>query len=459
MDAPARSVGESKQRAEQSLVERNIVLPAQRFIHTETIGAAVLLLAAAIALAWANSPWSDSYARLWEDTHLSFDLGFLAIDESLRHWVNDGLMTIFFFVVGLEVKRELADGELSTLRRAALPLIAALGGMIVPAAIYFAFNYGGDGADGWGVPMATDIAFALGVLALAGKDLPFQARIFLLALAAVDDIGAILVIAIFYSSDISFKALFIAAALLGGVYGLRKVGLRDLQFYLFAAVAVWLAVFESGIHATIAGVALGLLTPSKPFFDLNTFTDALDKIVPRVHKAKDEDRTEAAEFNIGRLEALIVDSEAPLDRRIRRTHAWSSFLILPLFALANAGVEITAEAAAEAVKSMVSIGVFVGLVAGKLAGIVGFSFVAVKTGVAELPENLDWKQLTGLAAVAGIGFTVSLFITELAFTQGQQAGQAKIGILAASLAAGVLGLALLKWAARQRSRGHDAASN
>ncbi len=446
MSVPPRSKGKSEEKAEGSYFERKIKLPAQEFIHTETLGAGVLLVAALVALAWANSPWSDGYRQLWEETYLGFDLGFVQIRENLRHWINDALMVIFFFVIGLEVKSEFVEGELSTWKKASLPLMAAFGGMIVPAGIYAAMNLGGPGISGWGVPMATDIAFALGVVALAGDALPFQARVFLLALAAADDIGAILVIAAFYSSDVSITALLVALALLAAMFGLRKIGLRDVKFYLLAGFAVWLAVFESGIHATIAGVSLGLLTPSKPLFAIERFRDGLENLTPRFSKALAEGKRWKAESLIGHLEALAVESEAPLDRRMRKTHPWASFLILPLFALANAGVEVSEDALFEAFTNMIPLGIVLGLVVGKTVGIFLFSYLAVRLGIGELPKNVTWRMIFGLGLTAGVGFTVSLFIADLAFSYEAQAAQAKIGILIASAVAGIGGILTLRYA-------------
>ena len=444
MSIPGRTQGEARQRAKRSFAQRELLLPAQSFVHTETVSAGVLLLAALAALAWANSPWSASYHHFWEETYLGFDLGFLGVRESLRHWVNDGLMVIFFFVVGLEVRHEMDCGELSSLRRAGLPVIAALGGMALPAATYAAFNWGGENLAGWGVPMATDIAFALGVVAVAGDRLPFQARVFLLALAAVDDIGAILAIAIFYSSDISVTALLVAAVLLGGMFGMRALGVRNVAFYWIAGVAVWLAVFESGVHATIAGVVLGLITPSRPFTPLEEFSAAMHELTPRFDQALEEGRTEEAEVVLGHVEALTTETEAPLDRRLRQTHPWSAFLILPLFALANAGVEISGAAVAAAAASAVTWGIVAGLILGKTVGIFGASFLAVRSGVADLPADVTWLQVLGLALTAGVGFTVALFISELAFSEEGTAAEAKIAILVASATAGVGGLLLLR---------------
>lgn len=419
-------------------------MPAQEFLYTEAGGAGVLLLASVAALIWANSPWGDSYHRVWEETYLGLDLGFVQIQENLRHWINDALMVIFFFVIGLEVKLELVHGELSTWRSARLPLVAAFGGMLVPAGIYAALNVGGAGMPGWGIPMATDIAFALGVVALAGNALPMQARIFLLALAAVDDVGAILVIAVFYADDFSFTALLVALGLLVLLYGLRAWGVRDIKPYLLVGAAIWLAVFESGIHATIAGVALGLLTPSSPLYDFSRYREGLEDLTARFTKAVDEGKQQEAETLVLEVEDLSVESESPLARRMRETHPWSSYLILPLFALANAGVEVSADAVKNAFTNAIPLGIVLGLVMGKTVGVFSFSYLAVKLGFGELPQNVTWKMVAGLGLTAGVGFTVSLFISDLAFMEEALVAQAKIGILIASGIAGVGGFLLLR---------------
>lgn len=427
-----------------SFVERRVLLPGQQFLQAETTGAAVLLFFALFALAWANSPWSDAYHRLFEDATVGVDLGFLEVRENLRHWINDGLMVVFFFVVGLEVKRELAYGELSTPKRAALPMIAAVGGILVPALIYLAMNRGGEGAQGWGIPIATDIAFALGALALAGKGLPNQARTFLLALAAVDDIGAILVIAVFYSSSISLPILAGGAAVLAGIWGLRAIGVMDVKLYFMAGLILWFTILQSGVHATVVGIALGLLTPSRPPFEMEHLRKELGALVSRFRKALSDGDREEAEVLLGRIEMFAADTEAPLDRRLRNTHPWSSKLVLPLFALANAGVQINSETVSESVNNAVTYGIVGGLVAGKFAGIVGFSLAAVKLGIADLPQDVNWKHVAGMAFLAGIGFTMSLFVAGLAFEGTAQIEPAKLGILAASVIAGIIGAVVLR---------------
>ncbi len=387
--------------------------PLIAFLETEAAGGILLLAAAAAALAWANSPWSGSYERVWR-TELTLGIGSTSISTDLRHWVNDALMAIFFFVVGLEIKRELAVGELRARRAAALPVFAAIGGMVVPAGLYLAINAGGAGERGWGIPMATDIAFAVGVLALVGRKAPASLKIFLLSLAIVDDIGAIAVIAIFYAETLSIIPLAVAAALFGAIAACRRLGVRPRLVYLALGLGVWLAVFESGVHATIAGVALGLFTPA------------------RSRAASDG---KYGSSSLDRLEAGL--------------HPWTSFFIVPLFALANAGVDLTGGAA---LGDRVALGVIIGLVAGKTIGIALAAWGATRLGFARLPADIGWRHIFGGAAVAGIGFTVSLLIAGLAFEDPGVLASAKLGILTASVGAGVLGAAILSFAGRPDER-------
>jgi NhaA family Na+:H+ antiporter len=357
------------------------------FISIEVASGLALMVASVAALVWINVDPS-SYTSTW-----STGLGPLTAQE----WVNDVLMAVFFFVVGLEIKREVTEGELASPRRAALPAIAAIGGMVVPALVYTAWNLGGDGARGWGIPMATDIAFALGVLALLGSRVRPEARVFLLALAIVDDIGAIIVIALFYSSGVAPVWLVAAAAVCVVVVLMRRIGFAHPAAYLLPGVALWLCVHEAGVHATIAGVVLALLLPTAP--------------------GRDNDPVE-------QLETAL--------------HPWTGFLIIPLFALANAGVLLTVDAIERASTSPVTAGVFTGLVIGKVAGVVLFVAVAVRLGIAHLPRGLDRSQVFAVSIVAGIGFTVSLFVAELSF-EGALLREAKTGVLAASLVAALLG--------------------
>jgi NhaA family Na+:H+ antiporter len=376
---------------------------------------------------WANSPWSASYRDLWT-TELTIDLGGHAITEDLRHWINDGLMTLFFFVIGLEIKEELTNGQLARPRDAVIPAAGALGGMIAPALLFLAVNLGGDGAAGWGIPMATDVAFALGVLALLGNRIPPELKVLLLGLAIVDDIGAIIVIAAFYSDGLQAEWLAAAAAGLVVVAVLRRARVRYLPVYAALGVGIWLATFESGVHATIAGVALGLLAPARPFLPA---PDA-DRIADELSADQAVTATEIRDISFRLRESI------PVTERLQNLlHPWTSYVIVPLFALANAGVAITTDGLRDAATSPVTLGVTTGLVLGKLVG------VAVRFGVGRLPEGVTSRHITGMAAIAGIGFTVSLFVTGLAFDDPNLAEQATLGVLAASLLAATIGATIL----------------
>ena len=450
MAIPPRSRGSTNVRATRSPVSRGLLLPVQQYIHNEVVGGVTLLIAALAALIWANSPWSEAYYRV-HVLPLSISVGLFSIGEDLRHWVNDGLMAIFFFVVGLEIKRELVRGELSDARRAALPVAAALGGMALPALIYFSLNAGGEGAPGWGIPMATDIAFAMGVLAVLGRRIPSQLRIFLLALAIVDDIGAILVIAVFYAAHLSWVAIGAAVLLLALVKVMLAGGVRNTFSYLFVGLLFWLAVFQSGIHATIAGVALGAITPATRWFSRHGFTEAMQSRMQDLGEALDHEDQEKAEAVLGQIEELARETESPLDRLERTIHPWVSYLVLPLFALVNTGVALSGEMLRAAASSPVTIGVVGGLLLGKIVGIAGFSWLAVRGGVATLSKELRWSHLIGAGLLGGIGFTVSLFITDLAFSRSTLIDEAKVGILAASLIAGLGGYAWLRWVTNSHS--------
>jgi len=405
------------------------IAPLRNFLHTEAAGGVALVLAAAVALIWANSPWKASYEQLWH-TQLVIGLGKHSIDLDLQEWVNDGLMAIFFFVVGLEIKRELVEGELREPRRAALPAIAAVGGMVVPALIYTVINAGGRGADGWGIPMATDIAIAVGVVSVLGSRVSPSLKLFLLALAIVDDIGAIVVIAVFYSNGLDLTALLVAVVLLGAVAVMRRVGVTSMLLYVVAGLAMWLALFESGVHATLVGVALGLLTPTRPIRQRHLIDETALTDLSTVEAARDTSR-------------LARESVSVVEWLEHVLHPWTSFVIVPLFALANAGIPLSADALSEALTSRIAYGVFIGLVVGKFVGVAGFAWLATRLRLGVLPEGTAWRDLLGVAAIAGIGFTVSLFITDLAFDDASRQNEAKIGILAASLVATVIGSLIL----------------
>ncbi|MGA0237279.1 MAG: Na+/H+ antiporter NhaA [Acidimicrobiales bacterium] len=418
---------------------RRVGRPVRNFLAIEAASGVLLIGATVVALVWANSPWSESYFDLLH-THITIQFGdVLTLDESIEHWVNDALMAIFFFVVGLEIKRELVAGELRNPRAAALPAIAAVGGMVVPALFFVLFNAGGAGAHGWGIPMATDIAFAVGVVALLGNKVPSAMKVFLLTLAIVDDIGAIAVIAIFYTDDLSTGWLLVAVGITMIVVLMRTARVWYVPAYVFVGGFLWLAVFESGIHATIAGVVLGLITPAHP---LRSYTELDDD---------DDDDPHVGAAITGQASASVVrratfeirERLSVADRLEDLLHPFSSFLIVPVFALANAGIEISGDSIRGAVTSDVTIGVVVGLVLGKLVGVSVFTWAAVRTGVSSLPRGATMTHVVGLAAIAGIGFTVSLFITNLAFEDASLIEEAKLGILAASLLAAIVGVLVL----------------
>ncbi|MGH3668381.1 MAG: Na+/H+ antiporter NhaA, partial [Acidimicrobiia bacterium] len=384
------------------------------------------------------------YGALWS-TPLTMRLGDFGLTESLHFWINEGLMTIFFFVVGLEIKYERVNGDLRDPRTAALPIVAALGGMVVPAVIYLAFNPpGSDGTAGWGIPMATDIAFAVGVLAILGSRIPSGARLFLLTLAIVDDIGAISVIAIFYTDDLrlGYLALAIGGLVMAGVA--TRVGIRSLAFYVPLGVIVWFFTFESGVHATLAGVALGFLTPARPMYPADEFDRRARAILDSFPDEPDTpEGREHADHEALLLSDISSEAVSPLSRLEYRLQTWSSFVVIPLFALANAGIDFRDIDIGAALTSTIALGVIGGLVLGKTIGISLLSFITVKTGLGRLPEGTTWQHILGLSVVGGIGFTVSLFIASLAFGDPALNELAKVGILAGSLLAGLLGSALL----------------
>jgi NhaA family Na+:H+ antiporter len=439
----ARSKGVLKSQAGGSYVARRMLLPAQDFIGRAGVSGKILLVCSALALAWANSPFRDWYHWLW-DTPIVFSVGRLVISKNLHHLVNDGLMTIFFFAVALEVKRELLVGELSSVKRAILPVAAALGGMLVPAAIYVALNAGKASISGWGVPMATDIAFALAVLAALGSRIPAELRVLLLAVAVADDIGAVLVIAVFYTADINLTALGMAGIFSAAVVIMRRAGFQAGASYVVVGILVWLAMLKSGIHATLAGIVLGALTPLKPRISKESFLTTSDQLQGRYRAALDHEDEERTEMLLGQFEDLSRATESPLERAERMVHPWVTLVVLPLFALANAGVELSSEVLRSALSSPITLGIVIGLVAGKTAGIAGFSWLAVRLKMAVLPSRVAWPQLLGMAAVAGVGFTVSLFIAGLAFSDERTMAEAKVGILAGSIGAALLGYGVLR---------------
>jgi NhaA family Na+:H+ antiporter len=425
-------------------IER-ITRPIRHFLHIESASGVVLLLCTVVALVVANSPAAGAFHHFWE-THLRIGVGRFGLDEPLHFWVNDALMVLFFFVVGLEIKRELIDGELNSFQKAALPVVGAIGGMLVPAGIYLALQWGQPSERGWGIPMATDIAFVVGVLALFGPRVPFGLKIFLLSLAIVDDVGAILVIAAAYSGSPHWLALGLAALGFAVIYAFNRLGVRAVWVYAVLGVAIWLAVLKSGIHPTIAGVLLGLFTPSRAWVDQHTLHDAIADVLMRV---SDNTELEVEEVDYRRLEFAARESLSPLHRLGMSLHPWVSFIIMPVFALANAGVEIQPAA----LRDPIALAVAAGLVLGKPLGIVGLCFVAVTLGVAKLPTGVNWKLLIAAGCLGGIGFTMSLFVAGLAFPEvPAHLDAGKVGILIGSAASAILGSGLLLLGLRRKTK-------
>jgi len=409
--------------------------PSSRlYVGTEAGGSALLLAATVLALAWANSPWAAAYESFWS-TPASIGVGSAELTLDLRHWVNDAAMALFFLVVGLEITREVSNGELRDRRNIAAPALGALGGLVVPALIYAAFNSSGPASAGWGIVMSTDTAFVLGILALFGPRCPDRLRLFLLTLAIVDDIGAITVMALFYSGELHGTALVIAAILIAVLLGLRWAGVWRLWPYVLVGIALWLAVYSSGVHGTLAGVVVGLVLPSR-----EPGPEQVERTRAYGRALREQPDAERA-----RLAGLAAAATVPAGARLQQTlHNWTAFVVVPVFGLANAGVPLDAQTLREAATSPVTIGIWVALVAGNAVGITAGTAVALRTGWGVLPGGVRWSHLMAGATLAGIGFTISLFITDLAFADEQLKEQAKIGILGGSATAAVLGVILLR---------------
>lgn len=427
-----------------------LLRPFLAFVRMEASGGLLLLASAAAALAWANSPLADAYFAL-RSTTLAVGVGEAALSKPVHLWINDGLMALFFLLVGLEIKREVLAGELSSPRRAAFPLAAALGGMVVPAAVYALLNAGRATAGGWAVPMATDIAFALGVLTLAGPRVPTGLKVFLVALAIADDLGAVAVIAVFYTSSVSPGALATAGAILLALAALNRAGVRHLAPYLVLGAGLWLAVLTSGVHATVAGVLLAMTVPARRRIDLDGFLERADEALAllRGHAGGGADGAGAprpspeAMDTVHALEVTCSEVDTPLARLEHGLHPWSAYVIMPLFALANAGVPLSA-GALDGLLGPAGLGIAAGLFLGKQAGITGFAWLAHRTGVAGLPEGVGWREIHGAACLCGIGFTMSIFVSNLAFPPSPVADGARLAILLASAASGLLGWTLLR---------------
>jgi NhaA family Na+:H+ antiporter len=428
---------------------QRVLSPFARFARAESSGGIVLIAAALVAIVWANSPWAGSYHHLWE-TQVTLGAGQYALSYPLHYWINDGLMAVFFFLVGLEIKREFLVGELASVRRAALPIAAALGGMIVPALIYAALNAGGAGEAGWGIPMATDIAFALGVLALLGPRIPLSLKVFLAALAIVDDLGAVLVIAVFYTDQISWSALGVGMTVLAALVVAARLEARAPLVYVTLGLVLWVAFLKSGVHATVAGVLLALTIPARTRIDTGEFLERgrriLDYFDASGREGTDVLTNRDQQAAIQEMENACEAAQAPLQRIEHELHYPVAFFIIPLFALANAGVHLGGNLG-EAVTNRVALGIFLGLVVGKPVGITLFAWLAVKMNLAALPAGTTWRSIRGVSLLGGIGFTMSLFIAGLAFPGAPVLNEdAKIGIFAASLVAGIVGYLVLRGA-------------
>jgi NhaA family Na+:H+ antiporter len=423
-----------------------ILRPFQEFFQLEASGGILLLVCTIVALVWANSPFADTYTSLWQ-TRFTIQVGStFELSKPLILWVNDGLMAVFFFVVGLEIKREVLVGELASLRRAALPISAAVGGVIVPAFIYTLLNGSGAGAAGWGIPIATDIAFALGVMALLGDRVPTSLKVFLTALAIADDITAVLVIALFYTAQIDWTSLLIGFGLLAVLVAANRLGVRHPLVYTVLGVIVWIAFLKSGVHATVAGVLLAMTIPARNLINPGDFLGRSREYLHIFEEASDGGDSvlvnQTRQAAVHALEGACEQVQAPLQRLEHALHSWVAFVIMPVFALANAGVALSGDLAAS-ISQPVTLGVILGLVIGKPLGITLASWLAVRSRLADKPEDIGWIHIHGASWLGGIGFTMSLFIAGLAFGDSPFLDMAKIGILTASLIAGAVGWFLL----------------
>ncbi len=424
-----------------------IVEPFQRFLHAQSTGGVLLLAATVAAMVWANSPWVESYETFWQ-TPVSLVVGSHALTETLLEWINDGLMAMFFFVIGLEIKREILVGELASFRQAALPLTAALGGAILPAVLYSTLNTPGPGAQGWGIPMATDIAFALGILALLGSRVPLALKVFLTALAIADDLMAVLVIALFYTSTIAWGNLALGAVFLVLLIAANVAGIRHPLVYSILGIGgLWLAFLLSGVHATIAGVIAAMTIPARTRLTGREFLSKGRMLLERFEQAMSPDKPPLANRErqqiAHHMKTAVRHVETPLQQLEHALHPWVMVVVMPVFALANAGIPLDADAGGM-LRNPVALGIMLGLLVGKPVGIVLSSWLVIRGGLATLPSGVSWPHLWAVGCLAGIGFTMSLFITGLAFTHGPSLMSAKMGILVASTTAGTIGWLFLK---------------
>lgn len=433
-------------------VDRWIIAPIRKFINNSTMSGIVLFSSALLAMILSNSPWAGDYHELWEQ---KFYIGFgdFAVNKSLHYWINDGLMAVFFFVVGLELKREIMAGELSSPKNAILPIAAALGGMLVPALIYYMINPAGEASNGWGIPMATDIAFALGVLYLLGNRVPLTLKVFLTALAIVDDLGAVLVIALFYTSDINFASLATGAVFMVILISANLMGVRSTLFYGIVGIGgLWLAFLMSGVHATIAAVLAAFTIPADVKISEQFFVGRMKILLSDYEKAKPNDSSLITKEQYYILEAIrnnSIKALTPLQRLEYGMHPLVAFIIMPVFAFSNAGVTLSGDVLAQ-VQSPVVLGVVAGLIAGKLIGVVGTGYVLLHFKWVSLPRGMTTRHLWGVGFLSAIGFTMSLFIAGLAFTSVGYVTQAKLGILIASILASIIGYFIIRSAGTSR---------
>jgi len=431
----------------------SVLTPLDDFIHRQTTSGILLMLCAIFAIYIANSPWSETYHHVLT---IPFTIGIpgFQLSKTLHHWINDGLMAIFFFVIGLELKREILVGELANIKLAMLPIIAAVGGMLVPVLIYISIIQEGTALNGWGVPMATDIAFALGALALLGNRIPKNLLTFLIALAIVDDLGAVLVIALFYTETINTLALSVAAILMVVLISCNLGGIRRSSPYIFLGIALWIAMLQSGVHATLAGIFLAFTIPMRPKYNPSSFLSRINEMIEHIKRSYKQDENIVTNDELrSRVRALgdgVLLVQAPAQIMERKLHIPTAYFIIPIFSLANAGIPIDWASLDSVVTHPVSIGITAGLVLGKLIGIAGFSWLAVKLGVTSLPHGLNFNHIIGAALMGGIGFTMSIFIAELGFAHSaEELLMAKTGILIASILAGVSGFIWLFFTAEK----------
>jgi len=429
-----------------------VLRPFQRFMRFEAAGGLLLLAASAVALVWANSRWADWYIQIWQETKFTVGLGSFSLSKDLIHWINDLLMAIFFLLVGLEIKREMLVGELASPKKAAVPIAAAIGGMVGPALFYVAFTWGKPELRGWGVPMATDIAFALGFVALLGARAPLSLKVFLASLAIIDDLGALVVIALFYTENISGTYLLLSGLLVAGLVVLNVSGVRRGLVYMLVGVVLWYTLYKSGVHSTIAGVLVAMTVPARSRVDGREFVAHSREMLEEFERGGAAGQSiitnQRQQEAVGAVHKLAADVQTPLQSLEHRLLPWVSFLIVPIFALANAGVGFDQGAQPEGFSpTAAQWGVGFGLVLGKPIGIVLATWLAVKSGIGTLSRDITWRHVLGMGFLAGIGFTMSLFIAALAFPSAQMLAEAKVAVLGASAIAGVIGFILL-WTAK-----------